>query len=77
MLVPALSCRAIPHFCWFPRRELALRYMENRNYSLQRVGMMLGYTVPTSFTRWFCAEFGCAPREWRNRNKQLASDSFT
>ncbi|CAI8872815.1 AraC family transcriptional regulator [Pseudomonas putida] len=59
------------------RRELALRYMENRNYSLQRVGMMLGYTVPTSFTRWFCAEFGCAPREWRNRNKQLASDSFT
>ncbi|WP_322614000.1 AraC family transcriptional regulator [Pseudomonas sp. BIC9C] len=59
------------------RRELALRYMENRNYSVQRVGMMLGYTVPTSFTRWFCAEFGCAPREWRKRNKQLAIDSST
>ena len=57
------------------RRELALRYMENRNYSLQRVGMMLGYTSATSFTRWFCAEFGCAPREWRNRSRQQGSDS--
>jgi len=56
------------------RRELALRYMENRNYSLQRVGMMLGYTVPTSFTRWFSAEFGCSPREWRSRSKQAGSD---
>jgi AraC-like DNA-binding protein len=56
------------------RRELALRYMENRNYSLQRVGMMIGYTVPTSFTRWFSTEFGCSPREWRSRSKQAASD---
>jgi AraC-like DNA-binding protein len=56
------------------RRELALRYMENRNYSLQRVGMMIGYTVPTSFTRWFSNEFGCSPREWRSRRKQAGSD---
>lgn len=56
------------------RRELALRYMENRNYSLQRVGMMIGYTAPTSFTRWFSTEFGCSPREWRSRNKQASSD---
>ncbi|KQN48778.1 AraC family transcriptional regulator [Pseudomonas sp. Leaf48] len=56
------------------RRELALRYMENRNYSLQRVGMMIGYAAATSFTRWFCAEFGCSPREWRNRSKQAAGD---
>ncbi|MNF74167.1 HTH-type transcriptional regulator VirS [compost metagenome] len=52
------------------RRELALRYMENRNYSLQQVGMMLGYAVPNSFTRWFCAEFGCPPRAWKSRIKQ-------
>lgn len=57
------------------RRELALHYMANKNYSLQRVGMMIGYAVPTSFTRWFCAEFGCSPREWRSRNKQVGSES--
>ena len=51
------------------RRELALRYMENRKYSVQRVGMMLGYAVPSSFTRWFCAEFGASPRAWRNLKK--------
>ncbi|OPK11009.1 AraC family transcriptional regulator [Pseudomonas sp. VI4.1] len=58
------------------RRELALNYMENKNYSLQRVGMMIGYAVATSFTRWFYTEFGCSPRAWRNRSKQVGSDSF-
>jgi AraC-like DNA-binding protein len=59
------------------RRELALHYMANKNYSLQRVGMMIGYAVPTSFTRWFCTEFGCSPRAWRNRSKQAGNDSST
>ncbi|MNL51553.1 Urease operon transcriptional activator [compost metagenome] len=57
------------------RRELALNYMENKNYSLQRVGMMIGYAVATSFTRWFYTEFGCSPRAWRSRSKQVGSDS--
>jgi AraC-like DNA-binding protein len=52
------------------RRELALRYVENRKYSMQRVGMLLGYAVQSSFTRWFCTEFGASPRAWR---KQLLS----
>ncbi|MDR7135817.1 AraC-like DNA-binding protein [Lysobacter niastensis] len=47
------------------RAELALRYMENRQYSLQVVGRLLGFSSPSSFTRWFSAEFGMAPREWR------------
>ena len=55
------------------RRELALRYIENRKYSVQRVGMMLGYAVPSSFTRWFCAEFGSSPRAWRNLKKMGSS----
>lgn len=49
------------------RRELVLRYMENRRYSLQRVALLLGYAVPSSFTRWFASEFGMAPRTWRNQ----------
>lgn len=50
------------------RRELVVRYMANRKYSLQRVGMMLGYAVPSSFTRWFLIEFGTTPRSWRRKN---------
>ena len=37
------------------RTELALRYMENRQYSLQVVGRLLGFSAPSSFTRWFSA----------------------
>lgn len=48
------------------RRELVLRYMENRQYKLQVVGRLLGFSTPSSFTRWFSAEFEMAPRAWRN-----------
>lgn len=54
------------------RTDLAVRYMENRNYSLQVVGRLLGFSAPSSFTRWFSAEFGMAPRAWR---KDLRSRS--
>lgn len=47
------------------RTELALRYMKNQHYSLQVVGRLLGFSTPSSFTRWFSAEFGMAPRTWR------------
>ncbi|UNK49700.1 AraC family transcriptional regulator [Lysobacter sp. S4-A87] len=54
------------------RTDLAVRYMENRQYSLQVVGRLLGFSAPSSFTRWFTAEFGMAPRAWR---KDLRSRS--
>ena len=47
------------------RRELVLRYMANTRYSLGRVAELLGYSAPGSFTRWFTAQFGCAPARWR------------
>ena len=51
------------------RSELVLRYMENRQYSLQVIGRLLGFSTPSSFTRWFTAEFGMAPRAWRTTAK--------
>jgi AraC-like DNA-binding protein len=51
------------------RSELVLRYMENRQYSLQVIGRLLGFSTPSSFTRWFTAEFGMAPRVWRKSAK--------
>ncbi len=50
------------------RRDLALRYMENPNFSLSHVAELLGYSMPSSFTRWFSAEFGNSPAIWRKKN---------
>jgi AraC-like DNA-binding protein len=50
------------------RRELALRYVANPRYSLVRVSELLGYSTPSSFTRWFIGQFGQAPQVWRKAN---------
>ena len=47
------------------RRELVMRYLENPAYSLTQVAALLGYGFPSSFTRWFVAEFGQSPAKWR------------
>jgi AraC-like DNA-binding protein len=52
------------------RRDLAPRYMQNAQYSLQVVGRLLGFSSPSSFSRWFGGEFGTSPREWRKDHRQ-------
>ncbi len=47
------------------RRELALRYLSSSTHSMTAIAQMTGYASPSSFTRWFCAEFGIAPAAWR------------
>ncbi|WP_442114083.1 AraC family transcriptional regulator [Pseudomonas sp. NUPR-001] len=47
------------------RRDLVIRYLENPSYSLGRIADMLGYSMPSSFTRWFIAQFGMPPATWR------------
>ena len=34
---------------------------------------MLGYSMPSSFTRWFNAQFGMPPATWRSRNKGVVA----
>ena len=53
------------------RRNLVFRYLKNLNYSLGQVSDILGYSMPSSFTRWFISQFGMAPNTWRNINKTL------
>ncbi|WP_323846508.1 AraC family transcriptional regulator [Microbulbifer magnicolonia] len=50
------------------RRELVMRHIENPRHSLGRVAELLGYSVPSSFTRWFKAQFGSSPAEWRAKH---------
>jgi AraC-like DNA-binding protein len=52
------------------RRDLVQRYMQNPGYSLARIAGLLGYSVPSSFTRWFAAEFGVTPASWRKASGQ-------
>jgi AraC-like DNA-binding protein len=47
------------------RRDLVVRYLSNKNYSMLQVAEMLGYTQLSSFTRWFVLEFGAPPTRWR------------
>jgi AraC-like DNA-binding protein len=50
------------------RRDLVQRYMQNPSYSMARIAGLLGYSVPSSFSRWFAAEFGATPAAWRQNN---------
>jgi AraC-like DNA-binding protein len=49
------------------RRELAERYLADKDCSLTHVAAMLGYGQLSSFTRWFTAEFQTSPSSWRSR----------
>ncbi|MNF83334.1 HTH-type transcriptional regulator VirS [compost metagenome] len=55
------------------RRDLVLRYLENPSYSLGRIADMLGYSMASSFTRWFIAQFGMPPASWRSTHKNAPS----
>lgn len=52
------------------RRELVMRYIENEHYSISQIADLLGYGMPSSFTRWFAAQFGESPARWRDSHKQ-------
>lgn len=49
------------------RRDLLPRYMENPRYSLSQVAGLLGFSTPSSFTRWFTSQYGVAPTIWRRQ----------
>jgi AraC-like DNA-binding protein len=48
------------------RREMARRYLGATNHSIAEIALLLGYSTPSSFSRWFSAEFGKSPAAWRN-----------
>jgi AraC-like DNA-binding protein len=56
------------------RRDLAVRYIENPKFPLSHIAELLGYAMPSSFTRWFSAQFGMTPADWRKtktKNKNI------
>ena len=47
------------------RQELATAYLAGSTRPVTSVAAMLGYSSPSSFTRWFAGSFGVAPQAWR------------
>lgn len=47
------------------RSELAEQYLGNNRYSLTEVSLLLGFSAPSGFSRWFRAQYGCSPSDWR------------
>jgi AraC-like DNA-binding protein len=51
------------------RRDLVVHYLDNQSYSLGRVSELLGYSAYGSFVRWFAAQFGMTPTQWREKGQ--------
>jgi AraC-like DNA-binding protein len=51
------------------RRDLVVHYMNNPGYSLGRIAELLGYSAYGSFVRWFAAQFGMTPTQWREKGQ--------
>ncbi|MCJ1887312.1 AraC family transcriptional regulator [Pseudomonas sp. LA21] len=49
------------------RQGLLVRYMDNPRYSLSQIACLLGFSSPSSFTRWFSSHHGMAPTKWRSQ----------
>lgn len=47
------------------RAALAERYLANDRYSLTEISVLLGFTAPSAFSRWFRQHHGLSPRDWR------------
>ncbi len=59
------------------RRDLVVRHLANRSYSMSQTAQMLGYAQLSSFTRWFTARFGMPPTRWREIHDAPAGDFNT
>lgn len=49
------------------RKELAARYVFESSRSLTEVAELLGFTAPSSFSRWYQSQFGCSAKDSRNK----------
>lgn len=54
------------------RQELATAYLAGSSRPVTSVASMLGYSSPSSFTRWFAGSFGVSPQTWRAQNRATA-----
>lgn len=49
------------------RRELADRYLRDRKRSMTEISMLLGFSAPSNFSRWYQRQFHATASEHRSR----------
>ena len=59
------------------RKDLVLRYLNNSRQPLSQIAALVGYSTPSSFTRWFVGQFGKSPTAWRSECKQSTGVMLT
>jgi transcriptional regulator GlxA family with amidase domain len=47
------------------RTELATRHVIESDRPLTEVAILLGFSAPSAFSRWYHAQFGCSAKESR------------
>jgi AraC-like DNA-binding protein len=47
------------------RAGLAERHLRGDRYTIGEIGTVLGFSSPSSFSRWFHQQFEMSPRQWR------------
>lgn len=47
------------------RRRAATRYMNDPRYPVAQVAALVGFADTSAFSRWFSAQFGQSPSQWR------------
>ena len=52
------------------RKELATRHVLEGGRPLTEVSMLLGFSAPSAFSRWYHAQFGCSAQGTANPNQQ-------
>jgi AraC-like DNA-binding protein len=57
------------------RRELAVRYMKNRDRGLAEVSSLLGFSAPSGFSRWYRRQFHAAPSVRRAADHKTGQSS--
>jgi AraC-like DNA-binding protein len=51
------------------RATMAEHYLANDRYSMTDVALLLGFTAPSAFSRWFHQKFGMSPSTWRETSR--------
>jgi AraC-like DNA-binding protein len=51
------------------RRDLAASYLGQTSHQITTIASMLGYSSPSSFSRWFAGAFGKTPLAWREQHR--------
>jgi AraC-like DNA-binding protein len=54
------------------RLEVVQRYLSGSTQTMSSIAEMAGYNSVGSFSRWFSAQFGMAPTDWRAAQRKIA-----